>query len=186
MSGRVPVADTEGLFGGAAKPNEATELVQVLVSGSVQAAASNLALVPRHWAVPLRAAGARLVQELHPRDRGPKGAFQGAVTANGSLYCPCAPRALPELGPLARTATPPQAAAHDARTAETARCKLGRLTADDEDSCHRVRCPAAAGKIRCPLRPASMTLDRDRPEILARRSTPSPAAHSRPSPSRRT
>jgi hypothetical protein len=24
-------------------------------------------------------------------------------------------------------------------------------------------CPAAMGKIRCPLRPASMTLDRDRP-----------------------
>ena len=26
--------------------------------------------------------------------------------------------------------------------------------------------PAVMGKIRCPLRPASMTLDRDRPEIL--------------------
>ncbi len=27
-------------------------------------------------------------------------------------------------------------------------------------------CPAVTGKIRCPLRPASMTLDRNRPEIL--------------------
>ena len=27
-------------------------------------------------------------------------------------------------------------------------------------------CPAAMGKIRCPLRPASMRLDRNRPEIL--------------------
>jgi len=27
-------------------------------------------------------------------------------------------------------------------------------------------CPAALGKIRCPLRPPSMTLDRQRPEIL--------------------
>ena len=27
-------------------------------------------------------------------------------------------------------------------------------------------CPAVMGKIRCPLRPGSMTLDRDRPEIL--------------------
>ena len=34
------------------------------------------------------------------------------------------------------------------------------------DGYHRVQCPAAMGKIRCPLRPASMTLDRDRPEIL--------------------
>ena len=29
-----------------------------------------------------------------------------------------------------------------------------------------MQCPAATGKIRCPLRPASMTPDRDRPEIL--------------------
>ena len=39
-------------------------------------------------------------------------------------------------------------------------------TRDDADGYHRVACPAAAGKIRCPLRPPSMTLDRDRPEIL--------------------
>jgi hypothetical protein len=54
-------------------------------------------------------------------------------------------------------------AGQDRQTAELARYKLGRLTADGY---HRVACPAAAGKIRCPLRPASMTLDRDRPEIL--------------------
>ena len=45
-------------------------------------------------------------------------------------------------------------------------CKLGRITSDDPDGYHRVMCPAVMGKIRCPLRPASMTLDRDRPEIL--------------------
>ncbi len=59
-----------------------------------------------------------------------------------------------------------QAAAHEARTAELARYKLGRLTRDDADGHHRVQCPAAMGKIRCPLRPAPMRLDRDRPEIL--------------------
>jgi len=53
------------------------------------------------------------------------------------------------------------------RTAELARYKLGRHAADDQDGYHRVQCPAALGKIRCPLRPASMTLDQDRPEILA-------------------
>ena len=118
------------------------------------------------WALPLRAAGAQLIQDLHPNDRGPKGTHHGAVIANGNLYCPATPRSLLELGPLPRDATREQAAAHDTRTAETARYKLGRLTSDDEDGYHRVACPAATGKIRCPLRPASMRLDRDRPEIL--------------------
>jgi len=118
------------------------------------------------WAIPLRAAGAQLVQDLHPHDRGPKGIHHGAVIANGNLYCPQTPRPLLELGPLGRTATKEQAADHDRQAAELARHKLGRLTADDPDGYHRVRCPAAMGKIRCPLRPASMRLDRDRPEIL--------------------
>src|SRR5262249_2821046 len=46
------------------------------------------------------------------------------------------------------------------------RHKLGKITTDDADGYHRVMCPAALGKIRCPLRPVSMTLDRTRPEIL--------------------
>jgi hypothetical protein len=118
------------------------------------------------WAIPLRAAGAQLVQDLHPHDRGPKGTYHGAIIANGNLYCPRTPRPLLEPGPLARTATKEQAADHDRTASELARHKLGRLTSDDPDGYHRVQCPAAAGKIRCPLRPASMTLDRDRPEIL--------------------
>jgi hypothetical protein len=118
------------------------------------------------WALPLRQAGAQLVQDLHPHDRGAKGTRHGAIIANGNLYCPCAPRTLLELGPLARTATKEQAADHDRKTAELARYKLGRITSDDADGYHRVACPAATGKTRCPLRPASMTLDRSRPEIL--------------------
>jgi hypothetical protein len=118
------------------------------------------------WALPLRQTGAQLVQDLHPHDRGAKGTHHGAVIANGNLYCPCTPRTLTELGPLARTATKEQAADHDRQTAELARYKLGRLTADDEDGYDRVACPAITGKIRCPLRPSSMTLDRGRPEIL--------------------
>ena len=118
------------------------------------------------WAIPLRAAGAQLVQDLHPHDRGPRGTHDGAVISNGNLYCPQTPRPLLELGPLSRTAAKEQAADHDRKTSELARYKLGRLTADDRDGYHRVQCPAAMGKIRCPLRPGSMTLDRDRPEIL--------------------
>ncbi len=119
------------------------------------------------WAVPLRSAGAQLVQDLHPSDRGPKGTHDGAVIANGNLYCPQTPRTLLELSPLPPGAAPDAVASHDQQAAELARHKLGRHTADDADGYHRVTCPAAAGKIRCPLRPESMTLDRDRPEILA-------------------
>jgi hypothetical protein len=52
------------------------------------------------WAIPLRQAGAQLVQDLHPADRGPRGTHHGAVIANGNLYCPCTPKPLLELGPL--------------------------------------------------------------------------------------
>lgn len=118
------------------------------------------------WAIPLRAAGAQLIQDLHPHDRGPRGTHHGAIIANGCLYCPATPKPLLELGPLAPAATPEDTAAHDARAAELARHKLGRITSDDADGYHRVSCPAVMGKIRCPLRPASMTLSRGRPEIL--------------------
>jgi hypothetical protein len=126
------------------------------------------------WAIPLRAAGAQLVQDLHPQDRGPRGTHHGAIIANGNLYCPATPRPLLELGPLARDATPGQISTHDQQTAELARHKLGNITADDADGYHRVMCPAAMGKIRCPLRPASMTLTRDRPEILTPPEHPPP------------
>jgi hypothetical protein len=123
--------------------------------------------VPGNWAVPLRAAGAQLIQDLHPDDRGPHGTHHGAIISNGNLYCPATPRPLLELGPLARDATDDQITAHDQQTAETARYKLGKITASDADGYHRVMCPAVMGKLRCPLRPQSLSLDHQRPEILA-------------------
>jgi len=126
------------------------------------------------WAIPLRQAGARLVQDLHPHDRGPQGTHHGAIIANGNLYCPATPRPLPQLGPLPRDATPEQVTGHDSQAAELAKHKLGPITADDADGYHRVMCPAAMSKIRCPLRPDSMTLDRARPEILTPPEDPPP------------
>ena len=118
------------------------------------------------WATPLRQAGASLVQDLHPHDRGPRGTHEGAIIANGNLYCPQTPAPLLQLSPLPPGTSAEQTAAHDHQTAELSRYKLGRHTADDADGYHRVTRPAVAGKIRCPLRPASMPLSRDRPEIL--------------------
>jgi hypothetical protein len=119
------------------------------------------------WAIPLRQAGAQLIQDLHPHDRGPRGTHHGAIIANGNLYCPATPKPLLELSPLAPAATPEEITAHDTRAAELAKHKLGPVSADDADGYHRVMCPAVMGKIRCPLRPQSMTLDRGRPEVLA-------------------
>jgi hypothetical protein len=82
------------------------------------------------WAIPLRRAGAQLVQDLHPHDRGPQGTHHGAVIANGNLYCPATPKPLLELAPLPPGAAPDTVARHDQQAAELARHKLSRLTAD--------------------------------------------------------
>jgi hypothetical protein len=118
------------------------------------------------WAIPMRRAGAELIQDLHPHDRGPRGTHEGATIANGNLYCPATPKPLLELAPPSPGTPAQDIAAHDQQTAELARHKLGRHTGDDADGYHRVTCPAAAGEIRCPHRPESMKLPRDRPEIL--------------------
>jgi hypothetical protein len=123
--------------------------------------------IPEHWALPLRARGANLVMDLHPHDRGTQGTFQGAICWNGSLYCPSTPAGLLALEPLARRASSDEIAAHDARSAELDRYRFSILNADDADGHHRVMCPAAAGKLRCPARPESMALAHRRPEILS-------------------
>jgi hypothetical protein len=122
--------------------------------------------VPETWALPVRALGAQLIQDLHPNDRGPNGTHMGAIQSNGRLYCPATPTALLVLQPLARGATGEQTAGHDQQAAELARYKLSPITAHDPDGYHRVTCPAAQGKLRCPLRPASMALPHTRPEVL--------------------
>ena len=122
--------------------------------------------VPEHFALPLRRVGASLVMDLHPHDRGTQGTHEGAVCWNGNLYCPKTPRALFDIGPLARATSAEEVAAHDQKTGELSRFKLGRVGGPDPDGYSRVTCPALAGKLRCPLRPPSMTLDLSRPEVL--------------------
>jgi hypothetical protein len=121
---------------------------------------------PSTFALPLRALGAKLVTDLHPNDRGAKGTHMGAVIANGNLYCPATPKALLELSPLAPGAGEEQRAEHERRCAELHRHKLAPIQAEDEDGYHRVACPATAGKLRCPLKPASMALSLERTTIL--------------------
>lgn len=120
---------------------------------------------PDTFALPARLLGARLVIDLHPNDRGPKTTHHGAIASNGNLYCPATPQTLLQLGPLGPGASTQQTETHDERCRELHRHKLTPLTAPDPDGYHRVSCPASSGKVRCPLRPASMTLGYDRPTI---------------------
>jgi hypothetical protein len=122
--------------------------------------------IPETWALPIRALGASLIQDLHPNDRGPQGTHHGAICSNGRLYCPATPTALRDIQPLPRAASAEQQAAHDTLCSELASYKLSAITRHDRDGYHRVICPAAQGKIRCPHRPASLSLPHDRPTIL--------------------
>ena len=122
--------------------------------------------VPETWALPIRQLGIDLIQDLHPNDRGPHGTHHGATCHNGNLYCPATPTTLLQLGPLPRGASAEQTANHDQQSAELPRYKLSPITSRDHDGYHRVTCPAAQGKLRCPHRPASLTLPNDRPTIL--------------------
>jgi hypothetical protein len=123
--------------------------------------------VAERWALPLRRLGASLIQDLHPHDRGTQGTHMGAIRTNGNLYCPATPTALLELAPLAPGASDEQVAAHHRKTDELARYKLSAITGHDQDGYHRVACPAAQHKLRCPLRPDSLALPHDRPEVLS-------------------
>jgi hypothetical protein len=123
--------------------------------------------VPAHFALPLRGAGASLVMDLHPHDRGTRGTHAGAILWNGNLYCPATPKALFDLGPLGRGASEAEVGAHDMSMAELARYKLGRISAPDAEGFCRVACPAVMGKVRCPQREASMALGLSRPEVAS-------------------
>ncbi|MGH2873732.1 MAG: hypothetical protein ACRDL5_14880, partial [Solirubrobacteraceae bacterium] len=123
--------------------------------------------VPERWALPVRSLGIDLIQDLHPNDRGPQGTHHGAVLSNGNLYCPATPTALLELSPLAPAATSQQTETHDQQTGELTKHKLSPVTSYDHDGYRRVTCPATTGKIRCPLRPVSMTLTHEHPTITS-------------------
>lgn len=138
-----------------------------IAAGDVLADSGYSYRLPEHWADPLRAGGYRLVVDLHPADRGPKGTYEGALVANGNLYCPATPAGLVGMAPLGRGASPEEIDAFDRRCEEAGAYKLGPISSADSEGYYRLSCPAAAGKLRCPLKAASMSLALSRPEVLA-------------------
>jgi hypothetical protein len=138
-----------------------------VVMGDVLADSGYAHRVGPHWAIPLRRMGAAIITDLHPSDRGPHGTQAGAIAANGNLYCPVTPMSLLSIGPLARGASKADIAAHDRLCGEAGAYKMAPISGPDPDGYRRVGCPALAAKVRCPLRPESMTLSYDRPTISA-------------------
>lgn len=102
--------------------------------------------LPGTWANPLRAAGAQLVTDLHPGDRGPQGTCEGAIICNGNLYCPATPKPLLQLIPLPPGATASGIAAHDQKTSELTRYKLGVHAAEDADATAATPAPRPRGR----------------------------------------
>ena len=139
----------------------------------------------------------------HPAPRSP--ARSWSRTCTRSTAAPAAPTTAPSSPTATSTARPPPARcwnsarwpatpppARPPRTTSSPPSwpgyKLGPITSDDADGYHRVMCPAAMGKIRCPLRPASMTLDprpaRDPHPARAPARLLHPADHHRAAPGR--
>ena len=139
--------------------------------------------VPATWATPLRAAGAQLIVDLHPNDRGPRGTHDGAIIASGNLYCPCTPPALLALVRLPPGASPADAAAHDQQTAELTRYKLGVHAAADADGYRRHACPATAlsNSALAGLSPCRAASAPERAAATSQGSATTPTASARPS-----
>lgn len=121
---------------------------------------------PATFSRPLRRVGASLVMDLHPADRGKRGTFEGAICSNGRLYCPATPVSLLELGPARRGAPPEEVAAHEQSCAELGSYRFSRIAGPDADGYERASCPAVAGRLRCPLKAASMALSATHPSVL--------------------
>jgi hypothetical protein len=122
---------------------------------------------PATFSRPLRRLGASLVMDLHPADRGKRGTFEGAICSSGGLYCPATPVSLLELGPTRRGAPAEEVAAHEQKCQELASYRFSRIAGPDAEGYERASCPAASGKLRCPLKAASMALSATHPSVLS-------------------
>ena len=108
---------------------------------------------PSHFALALRRAGATLVMDLHPDDRGPQGTYGGAICATGTSTARRRPRrsSTSDRSPAGSSAD--EVAAHDHKTAELARYKLGRIGGADADGYSPGHLPGPNGQ--APLPPAA-------------------------------
>ncbi|MCC5947769.1 MAG: hypothetical protein JJT89_04865 [Nitriliruptoraceae bacterium] len=119
--------------------------------------------------LPLANRGVHLTFDLSKQQRQRHGTTaDGAIMMGGDFYCPMLPREIEVEGiPGPQATREDWADYHRRRKAREAwmMARKGRPTADMGKQ--RLVCPAAANKLRCPLRPDSMALPEERniPEI---------------------
>ena len=118
------------------------------------------------FTLPLRALGANVVLELHPLEAGRRGTHQGALILDGALHCPGTPEPLQTIPEPKFDATAGDRAAYQARIAKREPFSLRRLGRPDEHGRQRLQCPAAAGRVVCPLFQASTAGSGRKPEVL--------------------
>lgn len=108
------------------------------------------------FALPVRRAGAQLVLDLKSTQSGPQGTYRGALKVDGELYCPAMPPGLHEL-PDAHYKNLDQVHAREAVAQRRDDWRMLPLAREDDDGFQRMQCPAERGRVRCPLKPASLT-----------------------------
>lgn len=115
----------------------------------------------KEWSLAMGQLGFDLIVDLHPEDRGQKGTEQGAIIAEGALWCPATPKQLLAIDRLSPGATEGQRAEHFAQMRERDRYRFQSKGSADEDGYQRFECPAEADKARCPLVVKSLVLPPD-------------------------
>ncbi|MEV6865646.1 hypothetical protein AB0M44_32185 [Streptosporangium subroseum] len=134
---------------------------------------------PDTFQLPARALGYRLVFDYRDDQLGIQAGAHGALQIEGRWYCPSIPQPLIGATQTFRAAAPDDAA-QAATAADLYRRQITARTAyeltpkgkPDAEGHQRLSCPATAGKVQCPIKPASMGTD---PRLPPVRPTPSPA-----------
>lgn len=113
-----------------------------------------------NFAAPVRRLGGRIVMDLHPNQRGPRGATTGgAIWIDGWPHCPATPEELwhleqPQPGDSWKVISD-KIAAYERRKAYA----LALLEYDDGRGGQRFQCPASSCRLICELKGESIRLD---------------------------
>lgn len=124
----------------------------------------------------LRRAGFAPVFDLVPGHRGVLGAVAGAVVVDGVLYSPGLPDKLRNLKPPAVGTGMAGLNRYQELIAERQRYALRQLgSRPNPDGTIRYQCPAAAGRIACPVKPQSLAISTSKGMVVPTQ-VPAPGA----------